>query len=52
MKTARQKWIVLFSLFLLTGCQHQPEEIGLTAVSAVYQKQQAENQKNFLELLQ
>ena len=46
MKTARQKWIVLFSLFLLTGCQHQPEEIGLTAVSAVYQKQQAENQKN------
>ena len=29
MKTARQKWIVLFSLFLLTGCQHQPEEISL-----------------------
>jgi len=46
MKTAKQKWIVLFSLFLLAGCQHQPEEIGLTAVSAVYQKQQAENQKN------
>lgn len=40
------EWVGLpFRPLLLAGCQHQPEEIGLTAVSAVYQKQQAENQK-------
>ena len=46
MKSYRMGWIAFSILLLLAGCQHQPEEIGLTAVSAVYQKQQAENQKN------
>ena len=46
MKSYRMGWIAFSILLLLAGCQHQSEEIGLTAVSAVYQKQQAENQKN------
>ena len=35
MKSYRMGWIAFSILLLLAGCQHQPEEIGLTAVSAV-----------------
>ena len=46
MKSYRKGWIAFSILLLLTGCQHQPAEIGLTTVSADYLKQHAENQKN------
>lgn len=46
MKSYRKGWIAFSILLLLIGCQHQPAEIGLTTVSADYQKQHAENQKS------
>lgn len=42
------RWLspVLAVLLFLTACQHQPKEIGLTAVSSAYQKQHAQHQND------
>lgn len=46
------RWLspVLAVLLFLTACQHQPKEIGLTAVSSAYQKQHAQHQNDLLSI--